>query len=189
MISVYLLLDSPSTNILYPVQVRNTPDSGKCIANSKGVHRELESEGSLRQTSGLTNRNLIQGWWAWMRLPNKSKSDSYPDDCLILCRSKRAAMRVRNSISTFIESRLHLKVNRDKTEVSYAGKVKYLGYSYHMPNYIGAYPLAKMLEYNYYLLNEKPKETAPVVDKKALLEMLKGLSEEERMELMVDLSN
>lgn len=56
-------------------------------------------------------------------------------------------------------------------------------------NYIGAYPLAKMLEYNYYLLNEKPKETAPVVDKKALLEMLKGLSEEERMELMVDLSN
>lgn len=52
-------------------------------------------------------------------------------------------------------------------------------------NYIGAYPLAKMLEYNYYLLNEKPKETAPVVDKKALLEMLKGLSEEERMDLMV----
>lgn len=32
-------------------------------------------------------------------------------------------------------------------------------------NYIGAYPLAKMLEYNYYLLNEKPKETAPVVDR------------------------
>ena len=56
-------------------------------------------------------------------------------------------------------------------------------------NYIGAYPLAKMLEYNYYLLNEKPKETAPVVDKKALLEMLKGLSEEERMELIANLSD
>ena len=55
-------------------------------------------------------------------------------------------------------------------------------------NYIGAYPLAKMLEYNYYLLNEKPKETAPVVDKKAL-EMLKGLSEEERMELIANLSD
>ena len=52
-------------------------------------------------------------------------------------------------------------------------------------NYIGAYPLAKMLEYNYYLLNEKPKETAP----KALLEMLKGLSEEERMELIANLSD
>ena len=56
----------------------------------------------------------------------------YADDCLILCRSKRAAERVRNSISIFIESRLHLKVNRDKTEVSYAGKVKYLGYSFYM---------------------------------------------------------
>ena len=35
----------------------------------------------------------------------------YADDCMILCRSKRAAERVRESIATFIESRLHLKVN------------------------------------------------------------------------------
>ena len=42
-------------------------------------------------------------------------------------------------------------------------------------NYIGAYPLTKMLEYNYYLLNEKPKETAPVVDKKGLMRSLKKL--------------
>lgn len=55
-------------------------------------------------------------------------------------------------------------------------------------NYIGAYPLEKMLEYNHYLLNEKSKESTPVVDKKALLEMLKGLSEEERMELISKLS-
>ena len=33
----------------------------------------------------------------------------YADDCMILVRSKRAAERVRESISTFIESRLHLK--------------------------------------------------------------------------------
>ncbi len=56
-------------------------------------------------------------------------------------------------------------------------------------NYIGAYPLAKMLEYNHFLLNEKPKEETPAIDKKVLLDMLKGLSEEERMELMADLSN
>lgn len=55
-------------------------------------------------------------------------------------------------------------------------------------NYIGAYPLEKMLEYNYYLLNEKSKETSTVVDKKALLDMLKGLSEEDRMELISNLS-
>ena len=58
----------------------------------------------------------------------------YADDCIILVRSKRAAERVRESISTFIESRLHLKVNREKTEVSYAGRVKYLGYSFYMMN-------------------------------------------------------
>ena len=58
----------------------------------------------------------------------------YSDDCLILCRSKRAAWRVRASISTFVESKLHLKVNREKTEVSYVGRVKYLGYSFYMVN-------------------------------------------------------
>lgn len=52
----------------------------------------------------------------------------------------------------------------------------------------------KMLQANstfciLYLLNEKSKESTPVVDKKALLEMLKGLSEEERMELMANLSD
>ena len=35
------------------------PNSGKRTANDKGVHRELESEGSQRQTSDLTYRNLI----------------------------------------------------------------------------------------------------------------------------------
>ena len=56
----------------------------------------------------------------------------YADDCMILVRSKRAAERVRETISTFIESRLHLKVNREKTEVAYVGGVKYLGYSFYM---------------------------------------------------------
>ena len=58
----------------------------------------------------------------------------YADDCMILCRSKRAAERVCDSISTYIESRLHLKVNRDKTKVAYVGRVKYLGYSFYMMN-------------------------------------------------------
>ncbi len=36
------------------------PSSGKCIAKSKGVHCEVESEESWRQSSGLTNRNHIR---------------------------------------------------------------------------------------------------------------------------------
>ena len=32
------------------------------VAEGKGVHREVESEGSPRQTSGPKNMNLIQGF-------------------------------------------------------------------------------------------------------------------------------
>jgi len=35
-------------------------DSAKHIAKGKGVHREVESEGNRRRTSGLTNRNHIR---------------------------------------------------------------------------------------------------------------------------------
>ena len=40
---------------------RVSPNSGNYIAKGKGVHRELESERSRRQTSDLTYRNFIQG--------------------------------------------------------------------------------------------------------------------------------
>jgi hypothetical protein len=46
--------------ISYRVQVPNT-QVGEVLAKSKGVHRKVESEGSLRQTLGLTNRNCIRG--------------------------------------------------------------------------------------------------------------------------------
>ena len=42
------------------MKVPSTGDSAKYIAKSKGVLREEESEESLRQNSGLTNRNLIR---------------------------------------------------------------------------------------------------------------------------------
>ena len=40
---------------------RVSPNSGNYIANGKGVHREVKSERSRRQTSDLTDRNFIQG--------------------------------------------------------------------------------------------------------------------------------
>ncbi len=43
----------------------------------------------------------------------------YADDAMIFCKSKRAAWRVKASITRFIEERLFLKVNREKTVVSY----------------------------------------------------------------------
>ena len=54
----------------------------------------------------------------------------YADDSMIFCKSKRAAMRVKESITRFIENTLYLKVNKEKTVVSYVRGVKYLGYSF-----------------------------------------------------------
>ena len=56
----------------------------------------------------------------------------YADDSMIFCKSKRAAERVRKSITKFIEGQLFLKVNKEKTVVSYIRGVKYLGYSFYV---------------------------------------------------------
>ena len=45
--------------------------SGKCTAKSKGVHCEMKSEESWRQSSGLANRNHIR-LRLGIRLHNKS---------------------------------------------------------------------------------------------------------------------
>ena len=56
----------------------------------------------------------------------------YADDSMIFCKSKRAAIRVKKSITKFIEETLYLKVNKGKTVVSYVQGVKYLGYSFYV---------------------------------------------------------
>ena len=56
----------------------------------------------------------------------------YADDSMIFCKSRRAAMRVKESITRFIENTLYLKVNKEKTVVSYVRGVKYLGYSFYV---------------------------------------------------------
>jgi RNA-directed DNA polymerase len=55
----------------------------------------------------------------------------YADDMVILCKSKRSAERVMSSIIRFIEDKLLLKVNWDKSRVAPINKVKFLGYSFY----------------------------------------------------------
>lgn len=55
----------------------------------------------------------------------------YADDCMIFCKSKKSAERTLENIIPYIEEKLFLKVNRDKTKVAYIRKVKYLGYSFY----------------------------------------------------------
>ena len=49
----------------------------------------------------------------------------FADDCNIFVRSPKAAERVMGSISKFIESRLKLKINRDKSKVGRSREVKF----------------------------------------------------------------
>ncbi len=55
----------------------------------------------------------------------------YADDCMIFCKSKKSAVRTLENIIPFIEGKLFLKVNREKTKVAHINKVKYLGYSFY----------------------------------------------------------
>ena len=50
---------------------------------------------------------------------------------IVICKSKRGAERVCESLTRFIEKKLHLKVNREKTEVGYVRGMKFLGYSFY----------------------------------------------------------
>lgn len=54
----------------------------------------------------------------------------YADDLIIFCKSERAALRVLGSIIPFIENKLFLKVNKDKTSVCNIEASKFLGYTF-----------------------------------------------------------
>ncbi|MGI1658686.1 MAG: group II intron reverse transcriptase/maturase [Desulfitobacterium sp.] len=56
----------------------------------------------------------------------------YADDMMIFCKSKKAAKRALDHILPFIEGKLFLKVNREKTKVAHVNYVKFLGYSFYI---------------------------------------------------------
>lgn len=55
----------------------------------------------------------------------------YADDMVILCKSKASARQTLEHIIPYIERKLFLKVNREKTVISYAGNIKFLGYGFY----------------------------------------------------------
>ena len=54
----------------------------------------------------------------------------YADDCIILVKSEKAADRVLNSITKYIEKKLGLKVNAENSKVTRPTQTKYLGFSF-----------------------------------------------------------
>ena len=53
----------------------------------------------------------------------------FADDCNIFVKSQKAAERVMEKVSQFIEKKLKLKVNQDKSKVARSDKVKFLGFT------------------------------------------------------------
>jgi len=58
----------------------------------------------------------------------------YADDVNIYVKSRKAADRVMQSISRFIEDKLKLKVNKEKSAVDKPWKLKFLGFSFYYKN-------------------------------------------------------
>lgn len=54
----------------------------------------------------------------------------YADDCNVYVRSRRAGTRVMESVKGYLEKRLKLKVNREKSAVDRPWKRKFLGFSF-----------------------------------------------------------
>ena len=56
----------------------------------------------------------------------------YADDMVIFCKSERSAERTLANIVPYIENKLFLRVNREKTTTAYISRIKFLGYSFYV---------------------------------------------------------
>ena len=56
----------------------------------------------------------------------------YADDMMIFCKSRKAAQRTLENIIPYIEVKLFLKVNREKTQVAGIRDVRFLGYGFYI---------------------------------------------------------
>ena len=63
----------------------------------------------------------------------------YADDVIILVGSRQAADRVMKSVTRFIEERLGLKVNAEKSKVDKPKGIKYLGFGFYFDTFAKAY--------------------------------------------------
>ena len=55
----------------------------------------------------------------------------YADDCLIMVRSEKAANHVMESVTRYIENKLGLIVNAEKSKVARPDEIKYLGFGFY----------------------------------------------------------
>jgi len=98
------------------------------------VGRFEETESGVPQGGPLSPLcgNILLNELDWELERRGHRFVRYADDMLIFCKSKRAAERTLAKLIPYIEKKLFLKVNREKTKVAYVGKVKFLGYAFYI---------------------------------------------------------
>ena len=75
--------------------------------------------------------NILLNELDWELEKRGHKFVRYADDMVILCKSRRSAERTMESIVSYIEKMLFLKVNRDKSQVATVKDIKFLGYTFY----------------------------------------------------------
>ncbi len=56
----------------------------------------------------------------------------YADDCVLLFKSERSALRVKETVTKYLEEKLFVKVNQEKTMVAYITGIKFLGFGFYI---------------------------------------------------------
>jgi group II intron reverse transcriptase/maturase len=79
----------------------------------------------------------------------------YADDCNIYVKSKRAGERVYESIKAYLETKLKLKVNEEKSAVASPTRRKFLGFSFYYKK--GGEPGIRIHQRSFQRLREKVK--------------------------------
>jgi group II intron reverse transcriptase/maturase len=79
----------------------------------------------------------------------------YADDCNIYVKSKRAGERVYESVKLFLETKLKLKVNEEKSAVDIPERRRFLGFSFYRTK--GGMPGIRIHPLSYRRLREKVK--------------------------------
>lgn len=56
----------------------------------------------------------------------------YADDCVLLFKTERSALRVKETVTRYLEGKLFVKVNQEKTTVAYITGIKFLGFGFYV---------------------------------------------------------
>ena len=74
--------------------------------------------------------NIVLDEFDWELARRGHRFVRYADDCQVFVRSERAGLRVMDSLTRFLESRLRLSVNADKSGIRRPEEVHFLGFRF-----------------------------------------------------------